>query len=116
MGTPLLDGDGWSGGRMPPMEPAANSSAASGRPPRGRLAEVALLFGRLGLTSFGGPAAHVAMFHDEVVGRRAWIDEQRFLDLVGAVNLLPGPNSTEAAMHLGRERAGWRGLLVAGAA
>ncbi|MBE2241059.1 MAG: chromate efflux transporter, partial [Caldilineaceae bacterium] len=80
-----------------------------------RLAELAKLFTRLGFTAFGGPAAHIAMMHDEVVVRRQWLDEQHFLDMIGAVNLAPGPNSTEMAIHIGSVRAGWRGLLVAGA-
>jgi chromate transporter len=80
-----------------------------------RLAELAALFFRLGATAFGGPAAHLAMIHDETVIRRRWLDDQRFLDLVGATNLIPGPNSTEMAIHIGFLRAGWRGLLVAGA-
>jgi len=63
------------------------------------LFEVAKLFLKLGLTAFGGPAAHVAMFHDRVVTRRKWMDKQRFLDLLGATNLIPGPNSTEMAIH-----------------
>lgn len=79
-----------------------------------RLAELARLFTRLGFTAFGGPAAHIAMMHDEVVIRRKWIGEQHFLDMIGAVNLVPGPNSTEMAIHIGAVRAGWRGLLVAG--
>lgn len=78
------------------------------------LGEVIRLFLRLGFTAFGGPAAHIAMMHDEVVVRRQWMDEQRFLDLVGATNLIPGPNSTEMAIHVGYYRAGWRGLLAAG--
>ncbi|MBM4059984.1 MAG: chromate efflux transporter [Planctomycetes bacterium] len=78
------------------------------------LRTLAALFLRLGATSFGGPAAHTAMMHDEVVRRRGWLDEQRFLDLLGAANLIPGPTSTELAIHVGYERAGWRGLLVAG--
>ncbi|MCI0426252.1 MAG: chromate efflux transporter, partial [Actinobacteria bacterium] len=80
----------------------------------GRLRELARLFGRLGLTAFGGPAAHISMMHDEVVNRRGWMDDQRFLDLVGVTNLIPGPNSTEMAMHVGNERAGARGLITAG--
>lgn len=83
---------------------------------RTSLRELAGLFLRLGTTAFGGPAAHVAMMHDEVVVRRRWVDETRFLDLVGATNLIPGPNSTELAIHLGYQRRGWAGLLVAGAA
>jgi chromate transporter len=73
------------------------------------------LFLKLGTIAFGGPAAHIAMMRNEVVERRRWMEEQEFLDLVGAPNLIPGPNSTELAIHLGRVRAGWRGLLVAGA-
>lgn len=69
---------------------------------------------RLGCTAFGGPAAHVALMHEEVVRRRAWVSEQEFLDLVGVANLIPGPNSTELAIHLGYRRAGWPGLVVAG--
>lgn len=79
-----------------------------------RLTEVALLFLKLGLTAFGGPAAHIAMMHDEVVQRRNWLNDQQFLDLVGATNLIPGPNSTEMAIHIGFLRAGWLGLIVAG--
>ena len=81
---------------------------------RSRLAEVARLFLRLGLTAFGGPAAHIAMMHDEVVKRRKWLSDQAFLDLIGATNLIPGPNSTEMAIHIGFMRAGWRGLMLAG--
>src|SRR5512138_1973429 len=90
------------------------SSPTDGRT-RGRLWELAALFLRLGATAFGGPAAHVAMMHDEVVDRRKWISEERFLDLLGATNLVPGPNSTEMAIHVGLIRAGWPGLIVAGA-
>ena len=79
-----------------------------------RLLEVFLLFVRFGFTAFGGPAAHIAMFHDEVVERRKWISHQQFLDLLGATNLIPGPNSTEMAIHLGYLRAGWKGLILAG--
>ncbi|MCL4294448.1 MAG: chromate efflux transporter [Anaerolineae bacterium] len=78
------------------------------------LGEVIRLFLRLGFTAFGGPAAHIAMMHDEVVVRRRWLEEQHFLDLVGATNLIPGPNSTEMAIHIGYDRAGWRGLIAAG--
>jgi chromate transporter len=80
----------------------------------GELRELFLLFTKLGFVAFGGPAAHVAMMRQEVVTRRGWMDDQEFLDLNGATNLIPGPNSTELAIHIGRERAGWRGLLVAG--
>lgn len=79
-----------------------------------RTREVALLFLRLGVTAFGGPAAHTAMMHDEVVRRRRWVSDERFVDLVGATNLIPGPNSTELAIHLGWERARGRGLVLAG--
>jgi chromate transporter len=78
------------------------------------LKEVALLFLRLGFTAFGGPAAHVALMEDEVVRRRRWLSRDEFLDLLGATNLIPGPNSTELAIHLGHRRGGWAGLLVAG--
>lgn len=87
-------------------------TAPSRHSPIGDLVRV---FGRLGLTAFGGPAAHISMMHDEVVTRRGWMDDQRFLDLIGVTNLIPGPNSTEMAMHVGHQRAGWRGLVVAGA-
>lgn len=78
------------------------------------LNEVILLFLKLGFTAFGGPAAHIGMMHDEVVKRRKWVDEQEFLDLLGATNLIPGPNSTEMAIHLSFKRAGWRGLILGG--
>jgi chromate transporter len=80
-----------------------------------RLAEVAGLFLKLGMIAFGGPAAHIAMMHDETVKRRKWLSDQEFLDLVGATNLIPGPNSTEMAIHIGYLRAGWRGLIIGGA-
>src|SRR3989338_5161954 len=83
----------------------------SGRP----LGEVASLFLKLGTIGFGGPAAHIALMRDEVVRRRRWVSEERFLDLLGMTNLIPGPNSTEMAIHLGYGRAGWPGLLVGGA-
>jgi chromate transporter len=82
----------------------------------GPLRELALLFFRLGTTAFGGPAAHIAMMEDEVVRRRHWMTRERFLDLLGATNLIPGPNSTEMAIHIGHQQAGWPGLLVAGSA
>jgi len=78
------------------------------------LTELAKLFLKLGTIGFGGPAVHIAMMQEEVVQKRAWMSEQHFLDLVGATNLIPGPNSTEMTMHIGYERAGWKGLLVAG--
>ena len=78
------------------------------------LGELAALFFKLGATAFGGPAAHVAMMEDEVVRRRKWLTREEFLDLLGATNLIPGPNSTEMAIHIGHRRAGWWGLIVAG--
>jgi len=81
----------------------------------GRLKEVALLFLKLGTFSIGGPAVYIALMHQEAVRRRHWIDEQRFLDLVGATNLIPGPNAAEMAIHLGLIRAGWSGLIASGA-
>jgi chromate transporter len=82
---------------------------------RAALRELAWLFTRLGLTAFGGPAAHIAMMEDEVVRRRRWMTRDRLLDLISAANLIPGPTSTELAIHIGHERAGWAGLVVAGA-
>jgi chromate transporter len=81
---------------------------------RTSLAELALLFLKLGTIAFGGPAAHIAMMEDEIVRRRQWLSRDDFLDLLGATNLIPGPNSTEMAIHIGHRRAGWTGLLVAG--
>ena len=79
-----------------------------------RLGEVAALFLRLGLTAFGGPAAHIALIEEECVRRRGWLSRERFLDVLGAANLIPGPTSTELVMHCGLQRAGWLGLFVAG--
>lgn len=76
--------------------------------------ELGLLFLKLGTIAFGGPAAHIAMMEEEVVRRRKWLSRDKFLDLLGATNLIPGPNSTEMAIHIGYLRAGWPGLLVAG--
>jgi chromate transporter len=78
------------------------------------LRELARLFLKLGTIAFGGPAAHIAMMEGEVVRRRRWLDHDRFLDLLGATNLIPGPNSTEMAIHIGLVRGGWKGLIVAG--
>lgn len=78
------------------------------------LTEVFLLFGKLGFIAFGGPAAHIAMIENEVVSKRAWMNREHFLDLVGVTNLIPGPNSTEVVMHCGYQRAGTVGLFVAG--
>jgi chromate transporter len=79
------------------------------------LIELARLFLKLGIVAFGGPPAHIAMMEDEVVSQRGWLTREQFLDFLGATNLIPGPNSTEMAIHVGRIRAGWLGLLVAGA-
>jgi chromate transporter len=79
-----------------------------------RLREVTTLFLKLGITAFGGPAAHIAMMHNETVKRRKWLSDQEFLDLVGATNLIPGPNSTEMAIHISFLRAGWPGLIIGG--
>ena len=87
------------------MAPAAQSS----------LGEILRLFLRLGLTAFGGPAAHISLMEREAVERRGWMSREGFLDLVGACNLLPGPGSTQVAMALGYSRGGWMGLVVAGA-
>jgi chromate transporter len=90
------------------------TSASEPVDPSSRLREIAEVFLKLGVVGFGGPAAHIAMMEAEVVRRRGWLSRERFLDLLGATNLIPGPNSTELAIHVGHERAGWRGLLVAG--
>jgi chromate transporter len=79
-----------------------------------RLKELTRIFLKLGIIGFGGPAAHIAMMEEEIVRRRKWITREYFLDLVGATNLIPGPNSTEMAIHIGYIRAGWSGLAVAG--
>jgi chromate transporter len=95
---------------LPPhdLPPHARANAS-------RLGELAALFLRLGATSFGGPAAHIAMMEPEVVGKRQWLSRQQFLDLLGAANMIPGPSSTELAISVGYVRAGWLGLCVAGA-
>jgi chromate transporter len=90
---------------MSAPQPAASRSA---------LREVALTFLRLGVTAFGGPAAHIALMQEELVERRHWLSREEFLDLIGAANVIPGPNSTEVAMHIGYVRARWQGLVVAG--
>jgi chromate transporter len=87
---------------------------AKGDAGRGSVGEVARLALKLGFTAFGGPAVHIAMLRDEVVTRRTWLTDEHFLDLLGATNLIPGPNSTEMVLHVGQVRAGWRGLIVGG--
>jgi chromate transporter len=81
---------------------------------RGSISQLAVFFLRLGTTAFGGPAAHIAIMEDELVRRRRWLSREKFLDLLGASNLIPGPSSSELAIHIGYLQAGWRGLLVAG--
>ena len=111
-GPPVLDdvrggegGRGREGERLVPLrEP----------PGRDEVKELALLFGKLGFTAFGGPAAHIALMEEEVVRRRKWLTHEGLLDLLGATNLIPGPNSTELALHIGHVRAGLRGMFVAG--
>ena len=92
-------------GRLPDTDPIKKES---------RLSELASLFLKLGVIGFGGPAVHIALMEEEVVRKRAWMSHEHFLDLVGATNLIPGPNSTEMTMHIGNERAGWKGLVLAG--
>lgn len=81
---------------------------------KNNLKEIAKLFLKLGIIGFGGPAAHIAMMQEEVVVKKKWLSEQHFLDLIGATNLIPGPNSSEMAIHIGHEKGGWKGLIVAG--
>jgi chromate transporter len=92
------------------VKPMAQVKADASRP----LAQITWLFLKLGTTAFGGPAGHIAMMEEEVVRRRQWLTHEEFLDLLGATNLIPGPNSTELALHIGHRRAGWAGLIVAG--
>jgi chromate transporter len=97
-----------------PIDPglAASDSMSDNR--QVPLRELALFFLRLGTTAFGGPAAHIAIMEDELVRRRRWLSRERFLDLLGASNLIPGPSSSEVAIHIGYLCSGWRGLLIAG--
>lgn len=99
---------------MPDRGMATGHAAPAVQP--GPLGEVAWVALKLGLTAFGGPASHIAMLREEVVVRRRWLSEQYFLDLIGATNLIPGPNSTEMVIHCGYLRAGLRGLITAGTA
>ena len=97
--------------------PQIDSNSYQNLPPqqqRQRLKELAIVFSKLGSVAFGGPAAHIAMMEDEIVHRRQWLSRDTLLDLLGVTSLIPGPNSTELAIHIGYERAGWCGLFVAG--
>src|SRR5687768_2588999 len=105
---PAADDSTGATGTRPPTPIVARESQ------REALAEVAQVALKLGVTAFGGPAAHIAMLREETVIRRKWLTDAYFLDLVGATNLIPGPNSTEMVIHVGYLRAGWRGLVVAG--
>jgi len=91
-----------------------NKNDLSKPQPTQMVSDLAVLFLKLGVIAFGGPAAHIAMMEDEVVRRRRWMSRDEFLDLLGATNLIPGPNSTELAIHIGHRQAGWPGLLIAG--
>jgi chromate transporter len=97
-----------------PIRATPDSERPTSRAGRTSLPELARLFLKLGMVAFGGPPAHIAMMEEEVVSRRGWLTREQFLDFLGATNLIPGPNSTEMAIHVGRVRAGWPGLLVAG--
>jgi len=99
---------------LPAHETIGARNARDGRRSGSGLNEIAVSFLRLGTVAFGGPAAHIAMMEEEFVRRRAWISRADFLDMLGASNLIPGPSSTELAIHIGHQRAGWRGLAVAG--
>jgi chromate transporter len=91
-----------------------NQTGKQGDTQRGSLKELALFFLRLGVTAFGGPAAHIAIMEDELVRRRKWLSREKFLDLLGASSLIPGPSSSELAIHIGYLRAGWMGLVLGG--
>jgi chromate transporter len=95
-------------------EPALRKSHSNSSSRQVPLSELAAFFLRLGTTAFGGPAAHIGIMEDELVRRRAWLSRETFLDLLGASNLIPGPSSSELAIHIGYLCAGWRGLVIAG--
>lgn len=90
------------------------SSEPESHKPEGSLREIVLVFLKLGVTGFGGPAAHIGMMEEEVVARRSWLTREHFLDLVGATSLIPGPNSTEMAIHVGYLKSGWPGMIASG--
>jgi len=99
---------------LPHSQIGTDASRNPPSPSRAHLSELARLFLKLGTIAFGGPPAHIAMMEDEVVSRRNWLTREQFLDFLGAANLIPGPTSTEMAIHIGRVMAGWPGLLVSG--
>ncbi len=103
------------GAIMAPEKTIADTAAAARGTAASGLKQIALSFLRLGTIAFGGPAAHIAMMDEEFVRRRRWVTREEFLDMLGASNLVPGPSSTEMAIHIGHQRAGWRGLVIAGA-
>ena len=100
---------------LPRPGPESSQSASDVGAGKTSLTELALFFLRLGTTAFGGPAAHIAIMEDELVRRRKWLSREKFLDLLGASNLIPGPSSSELAIHIGYLRCGWMGLAVGGA-
>ena len=104
----------WIDGGAFPQSRQPECLVGSDRDHKASLGELALVFLRLGTIAFGGPAAHIAMMEEQVVRRRRWLTREEFLDLLGAANLIPGPNSTELAIHVGHRQRGWAGLLVAG--
>ncbi|MGD0966058.1 MAG: chromate efflux transporter [Candidatus Acidiferrales bacterium] len=99
---------------MPVSDSPATAASGAQHSRSSSLGELAAFFLRLGTTAFGGPAAHIAIMEDELVRRRGWLSREKFLDLLGASNLIPGPSSSELAIHIGYQRAGFAGLLVAG--
>ena len=99
---------------LPPQETTVGRATAARDASSSTLKQIALSFLRLGTTAFGGPAAHIAMMEEEFVRHRGWVSHADFLDMLGASNLVPGPSSTEMAIHIGHQQAGWRGLVVAG--
>lgn len=105
----MNDGDISQNVNNPLREPGAPHASSSRN-----FLEVLAFFLRMGLTAFGGPAAHIAIMQNELVRRRKWLNDQQFLDLIGITNLIPGPNSTELAIHIGLLRAGWAGFLAGG--
>jgi len=96
--------------------PDEGRPAETSQEPKALIQDIGALFLRLGIFAFGGPAAHIAMMRTEVVGKRKWMDDKQFLDLLGLTQLIPGPNSTELAIHIGHTKGGWRGLVLAGLA